>query len=282
MLKLRIENAEAHVPELRDSDASVVEVWRDDRDAVFAWAQSMDGERWMHLPGIASYRLQPAGGEVTAIPDPSAGSRRRVESAFERTVLPMAMQLAGREVLHASAVITARGVVAFCAVSTTGKSTIAYQFSRRGYGIWADDALAFDDAAGGVTALWLPFQDELRPRSSGDEASPPAAMVEVGRLEDGVPLAGVCVLERDQSEEAGEAVRVQRLEPGEAFPAVLAHAYCYSLDDVERNREMIAHYLDLSARVPIFSVVFRAGMEHVPALIEAMEATVGMKPTRTE
>src|ERR671935_59558 len=68
-------------------------------------------------------------------------------------------KLAGREVLHASAVITARGVVAFCAVSTTGKSTIAYQFSRRGYGIWADDALAFDGADRGVTALWLPFQD---------------------------------------------------------------------------------------------------------------------------
>jgi hypothetical protein len=278
VLKLRIASAEVHVPQLRSSDRSVVEVWRDDRDAVVAWAQSMDGERWMHLPGIASYRLQPAGGEVTAIPEPSAGSRRRVESAFERTVLPMAMQLAGREVLHASAVITARGVVAFCAVSTTGKSTIAYKFSQRGYGIWADDALAFEGAEGGVTALWLPFQEELRPRPSGDEGAPPPVMAEVGKLEDGVPLAAVCVLERNPS----EAVRVRRLEPTEAFPAVLAHAYCYSLDDVERNRGMIDHYLDLSARVPIFSVVFRAGMERVPALLEAMEATVGMTPTRTE
>ena len=75
-------------------------------------------------------------------------------------------------------------------------------------------------------------------------------------------------------------MRIRRLAPPEAFPAVLAHAYCYSLDDVARNREMLDHYLDLSARVPIFSVVFRAGMEHVPTLLDAVEEAVGMSPGR--
>jgi hypothetical protein len=280
ILKLRIASAAARVPELQDFDESVVEVWRDERDAVFAWAQSVDGERWMHLPGVASYRLRPATDEVTAIPDPSAGSPRSVVSAYERIVLPMAVQLAGREVLHASAVVAAQGVVAFCAVSTTGKSTIAYGFSRRGYGIWADDALAFEGANGAVIALPLPFQMDLRPRG-GDGSADPIEDGELPAPGAGIPLGAVCVLERDWSEGPGDPVIIRRLTAAEAFPAVLTHAYCYSLDDSERNRGMIDHYLDLSARVPIFSVVFRAGMEHVRTLLDAVEEAVGMSPSRT-
>ncbi len=280
ILKLRISSAEAHVPELRDLDESAVEVWRDEHDAVFAWAQIMDGERWMHLPGVASYRLRPAGDEVTAIPDPSVGSPRHVVSAYERIVLPMAVQVAGREVLHASAVVAAQGVVAFCAVSTTGKSTIAYEFSRRGYGVWADDALAFKDANGAVTALPLPFQMDLRPRG-GEESSAPDGVADLSAPGTGLALGAVCVLERDRSDNRVDPVSIRRLAPAEAFPAVLAHAYCYSLDDSERNRVMIDHYLQLSAWVPIFSVVFRAGREHVPALLDAVEEAVGMSPGRT-
>jgi hypothetical protein len=73
-------------------------------------------------------------------------------------------------------------------------------------------------------------------------------------------------------------VEIRLLEHGEAFPAVLAHAYCYSLDDVERNREMVRHYLDLCAHIPVFGVTFRAGMEHVAAILDAIEAEVGIAP----
>jgi len=236
----------------------------------------------MHLPGVASYRFRPGGSEVTAIRDPSAGSQLIV-SGYERTILPMAVQLAGREVLHASAVLTAQGVVAFCAVSTTGKSTIADAFSRRGYGVWADDAVAFDAAESSVTPIALPFQNQLRPRSRLDEsrATAPALSARPAPQADIGPLCAVCVLERANGREASDAVGLRRLPPAEAFPAVLAHAYCYSLDDVERNRRMIDHYLDLSARVPVFSVIFRAGLEHLPAVLEEIEHAVGMAPTRS-
>jgi hypothetical protein len=266
------------VPELQDFDESVVEVWRDRDSVLCAWAQSTDGEHWMHLPGVASYRLQPGEGEVIAIPDPTAGSQR-VASGYERTVLPMALQLAGREVLHASGVLAAQGAVAFCAVSMTGKSTLAHEFSLRGYGLWADDAVAFDTPGGLVTSVPLPFQRQLR--APGPDESPPttAAVPDPAAAEaPGAPLAAVCVLDRNQSLKTAKPVRVRRLPPAEAFPAVLAHAYCYSLDDVERNRQMIAHYLDLSGRVPVFSVNFRAGLEHIPAVVEGIEQAVGMAP----
>jgi hypothetical protein len=256
-------------------------VWRDREGAVCAWARSADGDRWMHVPGVASYRFGLDGSAVTAIPDPSAGSEL-VISGYERTVLPMVVQLAGREVLHASAVLTGQGVVAFCGVSTTGKSTIAHAFSQRGYGLWADDAVAFDTMEGVVSPVPLPFQLQLRPRSNLDRGRDTAVDVpDVAAPDAGRPFAAVCVLERAPSGQPADAARVRRLPPTAAFPAVLAHAYCYSLEDVERNRRMIDHYLDMCARVPTFSVVFRAGFEHLPVVLDEVEQAVGMAPTPT-
>ena len=281
-MKLRIASEPAHVPALQGLDEAAVDVWRDRHGAVCAWAQSTDGECWMHLPGVASYRFRPGGSEVTAIRDPSAGSQL-VLSGYERTILPMAVQLAGREVLHASAVLAVQGVVAFCAVSATGKSTIADAFRRRGYGVWADDAVAFDAAESTVTPIALPFQNQLRPRSSRDESRVTAPALSAPRplAADIGPLWAVCVLERATGREAAETVRIRQVPPAEAFPVVLAHAYCYSLDDVERNRRMIAHYLELSDRVPVFSVIFRAGLENLPTVLEAVEREVGMAPRRS-
>jgi len=282
ILKLRIARAKARVPEPQDFDESVVEVWRENHDgAVFAWAQSGDGERWMHLPGVASYRVRPGRSEVTAIPDPSA-ERQSVVSAYERTVLPMAVQLGGREVLHASAVLAPEGIVAFCAVSETGKSTIAQEFSQLGYGIWADDAVAFESTDGSVAAIPLPFQVPLRPRPGLDRDHVTAAAPDIPTPQAAPGLLGaVCVLERAEPS-ATNAVQIRQLSPAEAFPAVLAHAYCYSLDDVGRNRRMIDHYLELTSRVPIFSVIFRAGLEHIPALLGEIEQAVGMAPNEDQ
>jgi hypothetical protein len=266
------------VPELQDFDGSVVEVWRDRDGVLCAWAATMDGEHWMHLPGVASYRLQPEEGVVTATPDPTAGSQS-VASGYERAVLPMALQFAGREVLHASGVLAAQGVVAFCAVSMTGKSTLAHAFSLRGYSLWADDAVAFDTPGRLVTSVPLPFQPHLRAPSPAESSPTPAAVSDPAAVEGpDVPLAAVCVLDRNQSLKTAKPVHVRRLPQAEAFPAVLAHAYCYSLGEVERNRQMITHYLDLSGRVPVFSVNFRAGLEHLPAVAEEIEQAVGMAP----
>ncbi len=265
------------MPDLDGFDEAV-EVWRDNDGRLSAWAQNAGTDRWMYLPGVASYRIRPGHREVVAVPH-SSGVTELVVDGYRRAVLPMAVQLGGREVLHASAVVTAAGVVGFCAVSMTGKSTLAYELSRRGYGLWGDDALAFDSTDTSIDAFALPFQLQLR--QPYDDASPARSpALACSGSEASVPLAAVCILERAQSADAPESARVRRLSPAEAFPPLLSHAYCYSLDQIERNREMIGHYIDLAAGVPVFNVVFRPGLEHLPSVLRTIERVVGMKPGR--
>ena len=78
----------------------------------------------------------------------------------------MAMQALGHEALHASAMRAARGVVLFAAQSRTGKSTVAFGLSCRGYEQWSDDGVVFSVAEEGATAVPLPFDVRLRPQSA--------------------------------------------------------------------------------------------------------------------
>jgi hypothetical protein len=178
----------------------------------------------------------------------------------------MAVQALGREVLHASAVLTADGVVAFGAVSTTGKSTLAAALNRRAYPLWADDAVAFEASDGIIESVALPF--EGAPGGGGEAGTPPR------RRES---LAAVCVLERSSSP-MSKSVIVSRLAPSEAFLALLTHAYCYSLDDVDRHRGMIDQYLDAARIVPVFRVIFEPGLDRLPPILDAIESDVGMSP----
>ncbi len=243
------------------------EVWRDPAGVVCGVGLVRDGRYWLQLPGLATFRFGSLEDEVQALPCPSV-RRAAITDAYRRTVLPMALQARGTEVLHASAVRTASGVVALCGASGTGKSTIAFGLSVRGYPVWADDAVAFETSPAGVEVLPTPFKLRLH----CEAASYFGVSGQRVKLTRRAPasLAAVCVLER--SPQVAGHVAVELLRPSAAFPAVLAHAYCFTLRDPVRKRSMAERYLELCARVPIFRIRFAPGLKHLSRILGALEA----------
>jgi hypothetical protein len=88
-----------------------------------------------------------------------------------------------------------------------------------------------------------------------------------------VPLVAVCVIDRG-SRALGDAA-LTRLRPSTAFPAVLAHAFCFSLEDLGRKRLMLDRYLGLVARVPVFELGFGEGLAGLAAVLDAIERVIG-------
>ena len=277
MLKLRIERTGAIAPPMSQALNPRFEVWRDSDGAVLAYAEGAGDEYWMHLPGLASFRFSSRGDEVAATVA-GAATEELVLDAYRRRVLPMALQVCGREVLHASAVRSPAGVTALCADSETGKSTIAFGLSGRGYPLWADDLVAFDISDHVSRAISLPFNMRLRPSAAalfdlettqsqiatGDDHSPPG--------KETAPLLAVCVLRREDAD--GAPVGVRRLSLAEAFAAVLGHAWSFGLEDSERKRRMIHNYLDLAAGTPVYDICFRSGLENLPAILDAIDQLI--------
>ena len=165
MLKLSITSTDSRTPVLPDVTDPAVQVWRENDGTVCAYGYMVSGLYWMHFPGLGSYCFSSHSDEVIAFAQPST-QLDWIWDTYYRSVLPMALQVVGKEVLHASGVQTTGGTIAFCAISESGKSTIAYGLSRRGYPLWADDAVVFEISDRVVSTIPLPFRIRLRAASA--------------------------------------------------------------------------------------------------------------------
>ena len=143
----------------------------------------------------------------------------------------------------------------------------AVALAHRGFTLWADDAVAFSvDQNDRVLSSPLPFSPRLRPGPIQAHLERPAQRTKNARL------TRIVLLRPDEGR-SGDP-ELERLPPIEAFPAVLPHAYCFSLDDTERNREMVRDYLLLVERVPVWTLRFRRRPEELPRISGALERFV--------
>jgi len=270
----------AWLPPPLDTESPDIDLWRDNDGKVCAYGGSLDGMCWMHLPGVATFRFSLASPQITAIADASA-TRGAIVDAYYRTLLPLALQARGTEVLHASAVRIRGRVVALCGIKETGKSTIAYALSQRGYSLCADDAVPFTTSSDVVHALRLPFTIRLRPSSVAffktnrmREKQCPARDAQTRVALTPERLGTIFVLQRNPPGLSTASPSVSRLTASSAFVSALTHGYCFSLRDQSQRARMVRNYLDLAAKVPVFEVRFGAGLKWLPAITSAIEETI--------
>lgn len=230
-----------------------------------------DGCDRLHPPALATFRFGDGTAEVATVIAADAWAPR-IETAFQRMALLRSLQLQGYEVLHASAVLTERGVVPFCGVSGTGKSTTAAGLSLRGHPLWADDAVGLDISDDRPRALPLPFHLRLDPAAAAFLGHGPKPSGHETPAVEPAPVAAICVLRRV----AGlGAVQVTPLAPPRAFTAVLTHAHDFNLTDRARRRRLVSHYLALTSLTPVFDICFGGGLDQVPALLDRIEDLFG-------
>lgn len=254
-------------------DCTPVQTWRDLSGVVCAHGYA--GPSWwaIELPRTGTFQLRRSEpGTINVYPAPEA-PRTRIDDLYRRTVVPLFLQALGRETLHASAITTSRGAVAFCGDRGAGKSTIAYALAGRGFAQHADDTLVLNVSEGSVTTEPLPFIPRLRPASAaffrgGPHRDEPSTVMAPRP----VPLSTVFVLHRDDARVTPE---VKRLNAAHALQALLEHAHCFEPGNPGERWRLLANYLEISTRVPVFDVTFAPGLERLDALLDSMQAAVG-------
>ncbi|MEP6506948.1 MAG: hypothetical protein ABJC63_01885 [Gemmatimonadales bacterium] len=254
-----------------DADDPGRQVWYDLDGSVSAVGYSAGGAQWLHLPGVATFRLN-LGLTITAFPDPNA-SREMIEDSYRRAALPLALQARGMEVLHASGVAAPAGVLAICGRSTMGKSTLAYALSRRGFALWSDDAIAVSTSDAGIMCLPVPAAIRLR-RSSrahfeADGENVPAGVLKISP--EPLPLAVIVVIQRTSGPPDPARISLERIPGARALRELLPHAYSFSLADRSRKQLMLRQYSGLAASVPVFRLEFGTGLALLPALLDTLE-----------
>ena len=259
-------------------------IWRDHIGRLCAYGYSQEGEHWLHFPNLASFRFSRLNAPVTAYITPLVPPTV-IRDTFFRNVLPMVLQLEGIEVLHASAVFHSQGVVALCAPSGTGKSTLAYGLQRRGWPLWADDAVAFELDGPVVRTISLPCEIRLNsevrsffgrlPSPLQSNADSPGGNHNfLTKPRQAVPLAAIMKLERVQELENQQRIEILRLSPSKAFPLLLSQAYCFSLNDIQEKRRMMVNYARLCANIPVFEIRYTSGLKNLAFTVEGIEKII--------
>jgi hypothetical protein len=277
--------ADSHVPKLLVVDSGAASsgagspgdvgphVWRDKDGRPVGRAYANGDVHVVELDRVGRFTFSPDSNEVRGYRQ-SRVPADVFEDYFSRWILPVAAQVRGLEVLHASAVLGPRGIGVFSAASEAGKSTLAYALGVRGFRIWTDDALGFTVPSERPQAVHLPFRLRLRPSSAahfGVDAPPNGRAVAAASCsteDERAPIAAVFLLERAAD---GPPVRIEDVDPLEAFPLLVEQSYHFGSEDRERKRTMLSSYLTLATAVPAFRLAMASGLANLDEVVEAVE-----------
>ena len=112
------------------------------------WAARHDHGFLMRYVGMADFAVNLRGTEITLLHAEPVSSRETLGHLLLDQALPMVLGLRGIPTLHASTVITPRGVCGFLGPAGAGKSTLAASFAAAGYPALGDDCLAIKEERG--------------------------------------------------------------------------------------------------------------------------------------
>lgn len=184
--------------------------------------------------------------------------------------LSFSMVRLGTEPLHAAAVATDRGAIAFVGNSGDGKSTLAAQFVQRGATLLTDDMLVLTHVDGRWLAqpgpprvkLYRQMADRILGRVEGaipmnsatEKLIIPLAAPQ--RSSRPVPLVAMYAIDETCPPERAWP-SIQRLSPAAAFPRVLAHTAGHYPSEEQRLRRQFQFVTTFVRGVPINTLSYR-------------------------
>ena len=256
------------------------------------WLQCAKDDRGylLRFPEIADFLVDAEGREIICAPEPETPMETLRHLLLDQ-VLPLVLNLKGREALHATAILTPPGVCAFVGPTGAGKSTLAASFLRAGYAILSDDCLVVEIVSGEIFAtpaypslrLWPDSFEALRGVADGSQ--PVAHYTSKQRLvperhhgdfpSDPRPLARIYSLARPTDAEGGASLaspRIERLSYRDSFMELIQFAFRFDIT----NREMLLRQFGVLERlvshVPVRRLQVPDTLSSLPAVCEAIRA----------
>lgn len=274
------------LPELPPADAARSTLYIRTRsqgltDRGWRWLQARPRRRagtWVAVAARAGdYRLLFDGGAQFVF-TPSTASivvhggaalpKRALRHRLLDQVVPIVMSHRGRVVLHASAVATRAGAVAFVGPAGAGKSTLACSFARADTPVVSDDALVLQQQRG----AWLaaPSYPGVRVwRGGAKQRLTPSDGVPFSNCR--APLRRVYVLDGVKGLR-GSPARVEPLPARDSMMALIEYAFVLDTEDRERLAAHFSRVAAAAAALDVRRLVYRRSTRALPAVRDAVLA----------
>lgn len=184
-----------------------------------------------------------------------------IQETFIYPILPLVLNLRGRDGFHAAAVKIGPEAVAFAGASGTGKSTLAAYLHSLGHPVLTDEYLGLDSCEEGIVVrlgpqkirLWSPpreFLNKLKYQSIHADVYS-SKMILGFKQEDGnglssrIPLGRIYFLLRRESASTDQAIEIETLSGTQAFLKLMDQSYRLDIADPG----MLQRQMDLFTRM---------------------------------
>jgi hypothetical protein len=246
---------------------------------------SGDGARYaIRFPELAEFLVEMPPRRISCHPAPGTEGYT-IRHLLIDQVVPRVLALDGSLVLHASAVATDEGALAFVGPSGYGKSSLAAGFVTGGARPLADDFLVLSE--GDDRFAVLPAYPGLRlwPDSAaffGGAVEGPVSenndkvRVDLGRRLDrtaAVPLRALVVLSETWLEYGTECV-VVRMTPREAYMAVYPQAFRMERSGRDRQVAELDRFSRLVSSTTVLRLDYHRAYDQIPAVRAALLAAL--------
>jgi hypothetical protein len=253
-------------------------------------ATTDDGRVWLEIlrdetryvlrfPELAEFVITPSQRQVSCAAADEGVGMATLRHLFLDQVVPHVLALDGSLVLHASAVATERGAVAFLGPSGFGKSSLAAGFAVEGFTLLADDFVLLAEGDSGFLAtpsypglrLWpdsLSAFGDARTSVSpvSDETEKQRVMLSSKPDQFGAtPLVAIVVL-GDEPTEDGPAFVLRALSAREGLMAVFEHAFRIERLGRERQAAEFDRFARLMQSTEVVHLEYRRDYEVLPAV----------------
>lgn len=201
-------------------------------------------------------------------------------------VIPLVINLRGEEALHASAVLTKAGVIAFSGNTGAGKSTVAGSFLQAGRSVFSDDCLVLLERQKGIYAVpaypglrlwadaatWL-FGGNNHYKAVAHYTDKKQIDIEMKKemfCAECRPLKSLYVIDDLAEAEGKIGIVIEPLSPRDSLMALVRCAF--RLDITDRNmltRQF--HFLErVASKVSVRRLIYPRDFNFLPAVREAI------------
>lgn len=259
--------------------------WRFPGGELWLSFAKVDGGYLLRFNQMGDFFIDKRGKEIVCMPRPEISSDT-IRHLLLNQVMPLVINLRGGEALHASAVLTPHGIVAFSGPAGSGKSTVAGCLLKAGYPLMSDDCLALIEKSSKIHGMaaypglrlwgdsfkWLfgngrphrpvaDYTDKQQVHITTKEHAIPAKFQRLKRL---YAIA-------DPSEiDAKKNIIIEPLSPRESFIALVRCAFRLDITDNDMLKRQFYFLERVVSSVPVRRLVFRRDFRVLPALREAI------------
>ncbi len=224
----------------------------------------------LSFPHLADFIVDGSGSRIVCCNASSDATIKTIRHLLIDQVLPLIVNLRGREAIHATAVATRNGICAFTGLAGSGKSTLAASFVLSGYPLVCDDCLALVE---GKTIMAIPgypglrlWDDSIRGVGAGSRNLKPVAHY-TGKSRWATDtrradfcskrrrLARIYLLKRARSSKRSTRVLIEDLAPGDALMGLVKAAYRFDITDAAMLKRQFQFLSRVAGRVPVKRLV---------------------------